>query len=412
MFRLNKFTLDNGLRIVHYEDKNAPMVIVNTLYNVGSKDESIDKTGFAHLFEHLMFGGTPNVPSFDDPIQKAGGENNAWTSCDLTNYYVVLPANNAEIAFWLESDRMNGLSFSQKSLDVQRHVVCEEFKQRCLNQPYGNLQHYIKKLCFGTHPYGWPTIGLDLSHIEQASLEEVKSFFYSHYAPNNAIITVVGNISLEETKRLVHKWYNSIPRREIKQRYMPEIPKQTTEQFLEVEENVPTTCIFKMYHTGSRFDKDYWTSDFVSDVLANGSSSRIYQKLVKEKKVFTSASAYISGDIEAGLFYLTGHFCDTTTRSLAEEAFEEMLYELKNELVSDYETQKLRNKYESRQFTDSMVLMDLASDLAYYELLGDANMINHLVDNYCQVTPDMAREFAINTFTKENCSTLLYKAKK
>ncbi|MBO7635203.1 MAG: insulinase family protein [Paludibacteraceae bacterium] len=412
MFKLTKFTLDNGLRVVHYEDKNAPMVILNTLYDVGSKDETIDKTGFAHLFEHLMFGGTPAVPSFDEPIQKAGGENNAWTSADLTNYYVVLPANNAEIAFWLESDRMNGLSFSQKSLDVQRHVVCEEFKQRCLNQPYGNLHHYIRKLCFGTHPYGWPTIGLELSHIENASLDEVKSFFYSHYAPNNAILVVAGNISLEETKRLVHKWYDSIPYREIKKRSIPSVPKQEKEQYLEVEENVPTTCFFRMYHTGGRFDNDYWTSDVLSDVLSNGTSSRVHQRLVKEKKIFTSASAYISGDIETGLFYLTGKLCDGITYSNADEAFEELIDEVRNELVSDYEIQKLRNKFESRQITDSMVLMDLASDLAYYELLGDANQINQLTQRYNEVTPQMLRDFTLNTFKRENCSTLFYKAKK
>ncbi len=412
MIQINKFTLDNGLRVVHHEDRNAPMVIVNTLYDVGSKDETIDKTGFAHLFEHLMFGGTPNVPSFDEPIQKAGGENNAWTCNDFTNYYVVVPANNAEVAFWLESDRMMGLDFSPKSLEVQRHVVCEEFKQRCLNQPYGNLNHYIRKLCFGTHPYGWPPIGLQLSHIEDATLDDVKSFFYSHYAPNNAILSVVGNISLEETKRLVHKWYDTIPMQNITRRNIPKLPVQTEEQFLEVEENVPTTYFCRMYHTGGRLALDYSPSDFVSDILANGKSSRVHQKLVKEKKIFTTASAYISGDLEEGLFYLTGKFADGTTYSLADEAFEELIDELKREVVSDYEAQKLKNKYETRNITENMVLMDLASDLAYHELLGDAELINQEVAAYCAVTPEMAQRFVQETFVKRNCSTLLYKAKK
>jgi predicted Zn-dependent peptidase len=412
MIAINKFTLDNGLRVVHHEDKTSPMVIVNTLYDVGSKDETIDKTGFAHLFEHLMFGGTPNVPSFDDPIQKAGGENNAWTCTDYTNYYVVMPRNNAEIAFWLESDRMNCLDFSQKSLEVQRHVVCEEFKQRCLNQPYGNLHHYIKKLCFGTHPYGWPTIGLDLAHIEQATIEDVKSFFYSHYAPNNAILSVVGNISLEETKRLVHKWYDALPARDITQRAIPKLEKQEEEKYMEVEEDVPTTYFCRMYHTGGRFSSDFWPSDFVSDVLSNGRSSRVYQSLVKDKKLFTQASAYISGDIEEGLFFLTGKFAEDTTYSLADEAFEELIDEIKTSVVTDYETQKLRNIFESKTITDNMVLMDLASDLAYYELLGDAEAINQQVALYGAVTPEMAQQFARDTFVHNNSNTLLYKAKK
>lgn len=412
MIAINKFTLENGLRVIHVENKNVSMVVVNTLYNVGSKDEKREKTGFAHLFEHLMFGGTPEVPNYDDPVQLAGGENNAWTSNDYTNYYVALPANNAEVGFWLESDRMRGLSFTQKSLDVQRHVVCEEFKQRCLNQPYGDLYHLIRKMCFDPqHSYSWPTIGLELSHIEQATIEEVKDFFYSHYAPNNAILSVVGNISLEETKRLAQKWYGDIPMRQIAPRVIPEVPIQTKPVFVEVEREVPATMIFKIYHTCGRLDKDYFVSDMVSDVLANGASSRLKQSLVKEKHIFTDVNAYISGDIETGLFYFTGTFTEQTTFEQADHAFDEAIEELKEKLMDDYECEKLKNKYEANQKANNMVVLDLASDIAYYELLGDANLINTEIETYRSVTPEAVRNFARKTFVEENCSTLYYKKK-
>ena len=412
MIAINKFSLDNGLKVVHVENKNVSMVIVNTLYNVGSKDEKREKTGFAHLFEHLMFGGTPNVPNYDEPVQKAGGENNAWTSNDYTNYYVALPANNAEVGFWLESDRMRGLSFTQKSLDVQRHVVCEEFKQRCLNQPYGDLYHLIRKMCFEpSHSYSWPTIGLALEHIEQATLEDVKSFFYTHYAPNNAILCVVGNISLEETKRLTQKWYGSIPVREIAPRIIPNVPVQTKPQFMEVERDVPATMIFKTYHTAKRMASDFFVSDLVSDVLGNGASSRLKQRLVKDRRIFTDASASVSGDIEAGLFHINGTFTEQTTFEQANHAFDDTIEELKTQLIPEYELEKLKNKYEANQLACNMVVLDLASDLAYYELLGDANMINTEIENYRSVTSEEVRSYAQRTFTEENCSTLYYKKK-
>ncbi len=409
---INKFVLDNGLRVVHLMDTTSPMVVINTLYDVGSKDEHPDHTGFAHLFEHLMFGGSVHIPSYDDPVQRACGENNAWTCNDFTNYYLMLPDCNAEVGFWLESDRMLSLDFSQKSLDVQRNVVCEEFKQRNLNQPYGDLSHLVRGMAFKQHPYAWPTIGKELSHIENATLEEVRSFFFSHYAPNNAILSVVGNISFEETKRLVEKWYGDIPRRDVRVRAIPPEPKQTEPRRLEVERNVPANMLYKVFHVCGRREADYYTTDLISDVLSNGNSSRLYRKYVKENPLFTELSAYISGDIETGLFYMAGLLSENTTFEQAEQAFDEELRLLRDELVPEQELEKLKNKYESSYLMDNMTLLKRANNLAYYELLGDANLLYEDVMNYRKVSPEDVRRYAREVFVPENCSTLIYRTKK
>lgn len=409
---INKFVLKNGLRVVHQEETASPMVVINTLYDVGAKDEDPDHTGFAHLFEHLMFGGSINIPSYDEPIQNAGGEDNAWTCEDFTNYYVMIPASNVEVALWLESDRMLSLNFSQKSLDVQRNVVCEEFKQRNLNQPYGDVSHLVRSMVFKRHPYAWPTIGKELSHIENATLDEVKQFFFSHYAPNNAILSVVGNISFEETKRLVEKWYGNIPRRDVRLRQLPEEPKQTEPRRMEVERNVPASMIYKVYHVCGRLEKDYFVSDIISDVLSNGKSSRLYQKLVKERPLFTEVNAYISGDIETGMFYVVGLLAEGTSFEEAEAALEAELKLLCDELVPVSELDKWKNKYEATQVLENMTLLKRANNLAYYELLGDANLMYEEVENYRKVTPQDLQRYAREVFVPENCSTLIYKAKK
>jgi len=412
MLKINRFTLKNGLRVVHHEDKSTPMVVVNTLYDVGSKDEDRDHTGFAHLFEHLMFGGSVNIPSFDDPIQQAGGENNAWTSNDITNYYEVLPRQNVEIAFWLESDRMLSLNFSQKSLDVQKHVVCEEFKQRNLNQPYGDVSHLLRSMAFKKHPYRWPTIGLKLSHIQGVDLEAEKAFFFSHYAPNNAVISIVGNISLEETRQLVEKWYGDIPRREVTPRQLAAEPHQRKARFKEVERDVPVNAIYKAYHSDKRNSPGYYTTDVISDVLANGNSSRLYQSLVKEKKLFVDVNAYISGDIEEGLFFVTGKLSDGVSFETADNALCAEVEQLTQTLVDEHELEKVKNKFESSQLFSDMSLMGKANNLAYFELLGNAEMMNSEIANYRKVTAEDIRNKAKEIFRKENCSTLYYKAKK
>lgn len=406
---INKFVLENGLRVVHQEDTTSPMVVINTLYDVGSKDEHPDHTGFAHLFEHLMFGGSVNIPSYDEPVQNAGGEDNAWTCNDFTNYYVMIPAANVEVALWLESDRMLSLAFSQKSLDVQRNVVCEEFKQRNLNQPYGDVSHLVRSMTFQKHPYAWPTIGKELSHIENATLEEVKDFFFSHYAPNNAILSVAGNISFEETKRLVEKWYGDIPRRDVKPRQIPAEPRQTEPRRLEVERKVPANMIYKVYHICGRLESDYFVSDIMSDVLSNGKSSRLYQKLVMDRPLFTEVNAYISGDIETGLFYVVGLLAENTTFEEAEAALKEELQLLCDELVPEAELNKWKNKFEATQLMENMTLLKRANNLAYYELLGDANLMYQEVEAYRKVTSADLRRYAKQVFVEENCSTLIYR---
>lgn len=412
MFKYNRFVLENGLRVIHLEDKSTPMVVVNTLFDVGARDESPEHTGMAHLFEHLMFGGSANIPSFDDPIQQAGGENNAWTVSDYTNYYDVLPSQNAEIAFWLESDRMLALEFSQRSLDVQKQVVCEEFKQRNLNQPYGDVSHLMRSLVFKQHPYRWPTIGMELSHIENVDLDFEKEFFYSHYAPNNAILTVVGNISLEETERLVEKWYADIPRREIVVRNIPREPEQTEPRFMEVERDVPVDAIYKAYRSPRRLDEGYYVSDLISDILANGRSSRLYQRMVCERKLFLSVDASILGDIEEGLFFVNGKLANGVSFEEADKALNDELQVLCTELLSDHELEKVKNKYESNRLFSDMSLLNKANNLAYYELLGDVDLINTELSYYQKVLTADVQKMAKQIFRPENCSTIYYRAKK
>ncbi|MDE5759785.1 MAG: insulinase family protein, partial [Bacteroides sp.] len=304
--KINKYRLPNGLRLVHHEDRSTQMVALNIVYDVGARDEHPDHTGFAHLFEHLMFGGSVHIPDYDTPLQRAGGENNAWTNNDITNYYLTIPKSNVEIGFWLESDRMLELAFSEQSLEVQRAVVIEEFKQRCLNQPYGDVGHLLRPLAYQKHPYRWPTIGKELSHIANATLAEVKEFFFRFYAPNNAVLAVTGNISWEETVRLTEKWFGPIPRREVPVRQLPQEPMQTAERRQTVERNVPLDALFMAYRMCGRNEADYYAFDILSDILSNGRSSRLTRKLVQEQKLFSSLDAYISGTRDAGLLHISG----------------------------------------------------------------------------------------------------------
>ncbi len=363
MIEVNRHKLDNGLTLLHHFDDTTQMVAVNVLYNVGSRDEDPEKTGFAHLFEHLMFGGSVNIPDFDEPLQEAGGENNAWTSEDITNYYEVVPKANIETALWLESDRMLSLDFSQKSLDIQKSVVCEEFKQRLLNQPYGDIALLIRPLAYNKHPYSWPTIGKNLKHIEDATLDDVKEFFFKHYAPNNAILAVAGNISFEECKQLVDKWFGPIPYREVKKRELPQESVQNEARFLEVHRNVPMDAITKAYHMCARTDEDYHCCDILSDILSNGRSARLTQRLIMEKRLFSEVNAYISGSIDPGLFYVTGKPAPGVSLEEADEALKQELKELCNELVSEYELKKLVNKFESTDVFSNIYYLNKATNL-------------------------------------------------
>lgn len=411
MIDFKKFELENGLRVIYHEDKSTPLVCLNILYDVGARDEAPDKTGFAHLFEHLMFGGSINIPNYDEPLQRAGGENNAFTSNDITNYYLTAPYENIETGFWLESDRMMSLAFSEKSLEVQRNVVIEEFKQRYFNQPYGDVWLLLRPLAYKVHPYKWNTIGKEISHIENAKMEEVKSFFTNHYNPSNAILVVAGNISFEETQRLTQKWFAPIPGKKKDKRNLPEEPVQTEERKLTVEREVPLDAIYKAYHVGARGDEDYHAMDMVSDILSNGKSARLYLELVKSKQLFSEINAYMTGDLDKGLFIISGKLVKGVSMEAAEAAIEEELNKFKNNLPGERELTKIKNKLESILEFSEMSVLNKAMNLASYELMGDASLINKETEKYLKVSAQNISE-AINKYVrKENCSTLYYKAK-
>lgn len=410
MIQVNRYTLANGLRIVHNEDDSTQMVALNLLYDVGARDEDPSHTGFAHLFEHLMFGGSLHIPDYDTPVQNAGGENNAWTNNDITNYYITLPHQNVETGFWLESDRMLSLDFSPKSLEVQRQVVIEEFKQRNLNQPYGDASHLLRELAYESHPYRWPTIGKEIAHIAQATLEEVKDFFFRFYAPNNAILAVTGHISFEETVRLAEKWFGPIPARNISPRQLPAEKPQTAVRRKTVERKVPVDAIYMAFHMSNRMHPDYYVYDMITDILSNGRSSRFIQSLVQEQKLFTSIDAYISGSLDEGLLHVTGKPVEGVSLEQAEEAIWKELEKMKTVPVSEQELEKVKNRYESEQIFNNINYLNVATNLAFFELTGKAEDINEEVGKYRAVTAEQIQATSVRCFVPENCSILYYKA--
>lgn len=410
MINVTRHTLPNGLRVLHHYDCNTRMTALNVLYDVGSKDDWSHRTGFAHLFEHLMFGGSVNIPDFDSPLQLTGGENNAWTSNDVTNYYTIAPTHNIETAFWLESDRMLQLAFTPQSLEVQRHVVIEEFKQRNLNQPYGDIYQLIRPLAYTTHPYQWPVIGRSIEEIEAATLDEVKEFFYAHYAPNNAILCVAGSISWEETLRLCEKWFAPIPRREIAPRNLPAEPKQTAPRRLSVERDVPLDAIVKVYHMCDRRNAQYHACDLLSDVLGTGASSRLYKELVQEQQLFNSIDASISGEIECGLLIINGKLNKGVSIEEGEAAINREIAKLQQEGVTEREINKVINRFEAEHLVSNLNYTDKAANLAYHELIGRAEDINTEVDKYKALTPQDIQNAAREVLQEDNCSTLYYHA--
>ena len=411
MVSFERFTLPNGLKVLVHEDPTTPMAVLNILYDVGARDENPEQTGFAHLFEHLMFGGSVNIPSYDEPLQRVGGENNAFTSNDITNYYITLPAVNLETAFWLESDRMLGLAFSEKSLDVQRNVVCEEFKQRYLNQPYGDAWLRLRPLAYKKHPYRWATIGKELSHIEEARMDDVKAFFQKFYHPSNAILVVAGAVKVPEVKQLAERWFGPIPGGKEPERLLPAEPSQTEARAETVEANVPVDTLYKAFHMPARKDADYYAADLLSDVLSRGNSSRLYRKLLKEEQLFSDINAYHLGSIDPGLMVVEGKPSPQVSMEEAESAIWEELDLVKAELVTEEELNKVKNKLESTMVFAEMSLLDKAMNLAYFELLGDAAALNEEVDKYLKVTAEDIRQAARKIFNPENSSTLYYLAK-
>lgn len=408
MIQFEKFTLENGLRVLVHEDKSTPMAVVNVLYDVGARDENPEKTGFAHLFEHLMFGGSKHIPVYDEPLQLAGGENNAYTTNDLTNYYCQLPAENIETAFWLESDRMLSLAFSKKSLEVQRKVVCEEFKEHYINKPYGDVWHKLRTLAYTSHPYRWMTIGASLQHIEEATLDDVKAFFFKHYTPCNAILVVAGNVNTSQIKALSEKWFGPIPSGTKYNRNLPAEPPQAAPRHLEVKADVPLDALYKCWHIYSRTDSRYYTADLISDILSGGGSSRLYQSLVKEKQLFSNIDCYHLGSTDAGIITVEGKLVKGVNIRDAEAAVNEEIQKLQQDGISAAELEKVINKTESAMAFEDMSVMNRASSIAMYELLGDADLINTELARYQAVTAGQVLEQSRIIFNENNCSTMYY----
>lgn len=402
--------LDNGLKVLVHTDQSTPMAVVNVLYDVGARDEDEQQTGFAHLFEHLMFGGSVNIPDYDDPLQVAGGENNAYTTNDLTNYYCQLPSENLETAFWLESDRMLSLAFSKKSLDVQRKVVCEEFKEHYINKPYGDVWHIMRELAFKQHPYRWMTIGKELSHVENAQLEDVKRFFFKHYTPCNAILVVAGNVSTEQVRVLAEKWFGDIPSGEKYNRSLPAEPEQKEERRMTVHRKVPADAIYKTWHMCSRLDDDYYATDLLTDILGGGASSRLYQSLVKEQQLFTGINCYHFGSLDAGLLAIDGQLVKGVDIKKAEDAIEAELDKIRQGIVDERELQKVQNKTESVMAFEDMSVMNRAGSLAFYELLGDGELMNTEFKKYQDVTVQDLKRIANAVLQPSNSNTLWYLA--
>lgn len=410
MIKFEKFVLDNGLRVIVHEDKSTPMAVVDVMYDVGARDEDEAHTGFAHLFEHLMFGGSVHIESYDEPLQMAGGENNAYTSNDLTNYYCQLPAENIETAFWLESDRMYSLAFNKKSLEVQRKVVIEEFKEHYINKPYGDVWHKLRELSYKVHPYKWMTIGKEVSHIENAKLQEVKDFFHQHYTPSNAILTVAGNVSVEKVKELAEKWFGDIPAGKKYDRKITQEPEQKEPRMMEVTAPVPLDALFKCWHICGRLDKRYYTTEIISEILGGGTSSRLFQSLVKEQQLFSSIDCSESGSIDPGLLSISGRLIKGVTLETAENALFKELEKMKTEMISVLELEKIKNKTESMIAFEDISLMNRANSLANYELLGDANLMNTELEKYHAVTREEILEECQRIFTDNNSNTLYYRS--
>ncbi|HMH35219.1 MAG TPA: pitrilysin family protein [Puia sp.] len=408
MVQFEKFQLDNGLTVIVHEDPSTPMAVLNVLYDVGAKDEDPGKTGFAHLFEHLMFGGSVNIKDFETPLQVAGGENNAFTTNDLTNYYIQLPAENIETAFWLESDRMLSLAFSEKSLEVQRKVVSEEFKEHYINKPYGDVWFKMRELAYKVHPYQWMTIGKDLSHIENARLTDVKNFFFKHYRPRNAILVIAGQVKTAYMRQLAEKWFGSIPSGEKYVRHLPQEPRQAEARRLEVKADVPLDALYKCYHMASRTEDGYYIADLVTEVLGGGGSSRLHQSLVKEKKLFSQLECYHTGSTDAGLVVIEGKLIKGIALEAADKAVDEELAKIKTEKIDPKELTKVINKTESAILFEDMSVMNRATSLAMYELLGDANLMNTELEKYRAVTSEKMLETSQQVFDEKNSNTLFY----
>lgn len=410
MIAFKEFRLKNGLHVIVHEDPTVQIAVMNILYDVGSRDEQEEKTGFAHLFEHLMFGGSVNIPNYDEPLQRVGGENNAFTNTDITNYYLTVPAANIETAFWLESDRMLSLSFDPKVLEVQRKVVVEEFKQRYFNQPYGDVWLKLRPLAYQRHPYKWATIGKEISHIENATDEDVKKFFFKHYVPSNAILVVAGNVTVEQVKVLAEKWFEPIPAGKKPVRSLTDEPPQTVKRVDETTANVPANALYKTFHMGGRFEKSYYAADLLSDILSRGQSSRLYNRLVKEKEIFTSISSFVMGTIDPGLLVISGRVKDGIRLEDAEREINKILEDVVHHGVTEEELEKVKNQAIATVEFGEVEVINRAMALAFAALSGNANLVNTEKEELSAVTVSDIHEAARVILREENSSVLFYRS--
>ncbi|MGD0582056.1 MAG: pitrilysin family protein [Bacteroidales bacterium] len=410
MIKFKRIILGNGLRVIVHEDHSTPMVAVNILYNAGSRFENPDRTGLAHLMEHLMFSGSVNIPDFDTPLQLAGGENNAYTNNDIADFYLTIPSENIETAFWLESDRMLLPDISENNLDIQKKVVIEEFKQRYLNQPYGDVMLLLRPAAYERHPYRWPTIGMDISHIEKMRLDDVMDFFRSRYSPGNAILSLAGNVNPEKAIDLVNKWFGDIPRRSFPVPLLPEEPVQKVKRIITAERKVPSDLLIKAWHVCSRSDKDFRVLDLATDILAGGESGRLYEILVRKKKMFSEVNAYLTGDIDPGLLFFSGKLMNGIDIHMAEEEVNKVFYEMRDLLPEDSEMEKVRNCFESNTLMSNVNVLNRAINLSFYEFLDDADLINSEVSNYRMISPSLVTEAVRKYISEDRCTTLYYKS--
>lgn len=412
MIGFEKKILDNGLKVLVHPDRSTPFAAVNLIYDVGSRDEAADRTGFAHLFEHLMFGGSVNAPDYDTVLQRIGGVNNAFTSTDVTNYYLTLPAPSVEVGLWLESDRMFQLDLSQKALDSQIGVVSEEFRQNYINQPYGDVWHLIRSLTYKIHPYRWPTIGSDVQHIADASLDDVQDFYKRFYAPNNAALVISGNVDSENIFELSNRWFGDIEPSDIAKRDLPQEPEQTERRELTVERDVPLDMFIFCWHMGDKVSDDYICGDLISDILSCGASSRLNQELIQKRQLFVEIDAFISGDSDPGLFIVIGKPNTDVDVNVAKQAILDEMDRLKSDLIGEYELTKVMNKFESELLYTSTSYLDKAMHLAAFELLGSADMANEQVGRYRSTTASDLQNFCNKVFVDSNCSVINYLAKR
>ena len=421
--QFQRHILANGLRLIVHEDHSTPLASCNVVYNVGSRDENPDMTGMAHLFEHFMFTGSRNIADFDAQLQRVGAINNAYTTQDITHYYITLPAVNIEHALWLESDRMLELAFQQEKLDIQKHVVIEEFKENFLNRPYGDMWMLYNQFYFQKHPYQWLPIGKEISHIEKVTMDNMKAFFYTFYRPNNAVLTISGNVKFEEIVPLVEKWFGAIPAgpvssvetrhgtslQDTREKQFPQEDPPTQHRLFEVHRKVPADMLFKGWPTCGRLDSDFYAYDMLSDLFGSGQSSYLYKKFVMEEAVFTDISAYITGTLDPGIFIIGGRPAEGVSIEEADQKLNDFLYQLPENCISAHDLQKVKNRVESIILQNDIKIEDRSSSLAVAESFSCAEDFNDETNRYFAVTEEQINTLCHNIFRQEQEATMFYR---